>query len=197
MLKVQALFRNANTDRRTVNCDSCHGRIGGPRLFCLDCTIKSTETFDNVNLCSAPQCVGARVTRKDLELEHEPSHRLVKVRTSVQSRTYGRTHTAACNAFERVEELRRKMAEFNSHPDEETEPDEQKFSSFGQMPANSDKLEDVPNPLDSGKGGAEVDSKTARRDQVQDDSLPTCGKCNGHLSFPFWYCIFCEGWSQG
>jgi hypothetical protein len=184
-----------------VNCDSCGGRIGGPRLFCLDCAIKSTETYNSVDLCSAPQCVGAHVTRKDLELAHEPGHRLVKVRTSVQSRTYGHTHTAACNAFERVEELRRKMAESKSHPDEEIGPDEQNTSSFGptptEMPAKNDKPEDVLNPLDSTKGGAEVEVKTARRDQVQDESLPACGKCKGHLSFPFWYCIFCEGWSQG
>jgi hypothetical protein len=23
--------------------------------------------------------------------------------------------------------------------------------------------------------------------------LPNCGNCKGPLSFPFWYCIFCEG----
>ncbi|KAH9996110.1 hypothetical protein BJV77DRAFT_960842, partial [Russula vinacea] len=191
----------SETASRVVEIRNCgfRSRWFGPPL-----TPEDTETLHAITRSwyrtmlfstirrSSTYCVGARVTRKDLELEHEPSHRLVKVRTSVQSRTYGRTHTVACHAFERVEELRRKMAEFNSHPDEETGPDEQKFSSFGQMPAKSDKLEDVPNSLDSGKGGAEVDSKTARRDQVQDDSLPTCGKCNGHLSFPFWYCIFCE-----
>jgi hypothetical protein len=30
--------------------------------------------------------------------------------------------------------------------------------------------------------------------QDQDQDLPTCGNCKGSLSFPFWYCTFCEGW---
>ena len=150
-----ALFPDANTDRSQF-CDSCNGRIGGPRLFCLDCAIKSTEIYDNVDLCCAPECVGARVTRQDLERAHEPSHRLVKVRTTMLLRNHGRAHTAACDAFERVGETCRKIAEFLSHPDEETRPDE----------------------------------------QVRDPSLPTCGKCTGRLSFPFWYCIFCKGKSR-
>jgi hypothetical protein len=131
---------------------------------------------------------------------HEPGHRLVKFRTTVLTRSHGRVHTAACDAFERVEETRRKIAEFTSHSDEETGPDEQKTSSFEpistEMPGTSDKPEDV-NPPDDTKGGAEVEGKIARdtrEDQVQDESLPTCGKCKGRLSFPFWYCIFCEGW---
>lgn len=184
-----------------MECDSCGGRIGGPRLFCLDCAIKSTVIYNTVDLCCAPQCVGVRVTdREDLGGIHEPNHRLVKARTTVLTRSHGRVHTTACDAFERVVEVCRKIAEFSSHPDGETGPNEQKNSRFGpsstEMPAKSDTLEDVLNP----QGGAEVESKTprnARQDQVQDESLPRCGKCEGRLSFPFWYCIFCEGWSQG
>jgi hypothetical protein len=196
---LQALIPNANnTDRRQL-CDSCNGRIGGPRLFCLDCAIKSTEIYDNVDLCCTPQCVGARVTREDLEGVHEPSHKLVKVRTAVLSRNHGRAHTAACDAFARVEETCRKIAEFNSHPDEGTGPDKQKTSRFGttstKMPTKSEP-DNVLNPPDGTKVGAEVEGKTAidaSHVQVQDPSLPTCGKCKGRLSFPFWYCIFCQG----
>jgi hypothetical protein len=188
-------------DRRGERCDSCGGCIGGPRLFCLDCAIKSTETYNSLDLCCEPQCVGARIThRQDIVGVHEPSHRLVKSRTTVLTRSHGRVHTAACDAFERVEETRRRIAEFTSHSDEETGPDEQKTSSFGptstEMPDTSDKSEDV-NPPDDTKGGAEVEDKITRdtrKDQVQEESLPTCGKCKGRLSFPFWYCIFCEGW---
>ena len=188
-----------------MECDSCGGRIGGPRLLCLDCAIKSTVIYNTVDLCCAPQCVGVRVTdREDLGGVHEPNHRLVKARTTVLTRSHGRVHTKACDAFERVVEVCRKIVELNSHPDEETGLNEQKFSSFGpsstEMPANSDKLDDVLNPSDGTKGGAEVESKTprnARQDQVWDESLPSCGKCKGRLSFPFWFCIFCEGWSQG
>ena len=33
--------------------------------------------------------------------------------------------------------------------------------------------------------------------RTQSGYLPTCGNCDGHLSFPFWYCIFCKGLSLG
>jgi hypothetical protein len=202
---LQVPFPNANTDRRNAECDSCGGRIGGPRLYCLDCATKSTELYDSLDLCCAPKCVGARIThRQDLESAHEPSHRLVKFRTTVLTRSSGRVWTAACGAFERVGGTCGKIAELGSHIDEETGPDEQKTSSFGpastEMPTEGDELDSVPSPPDDTKGGAELEDKNkrdARQDQVKEESLPTCGKCKGRLSFPFWYCIFCEGWSQG
>ena len=190
------LFPGVNIDHSQW-CDSCGGRIGGPRLFCLDCAIKGTESFDSVDLCSAPQCVGARVARNDLEVAHEPDHRLVKVRATVLTRHHGRVHTAACGAFERVEETRRKVAEFPSHPDV-TRLDEQKTSSFEptETLSKSDKPDDVLNPLVGAQGEAEVEGKTGqdeRHDQVRGEGLLRCGKCRGRLSFPFWYCIYCEG----
>ena len=203
---LQALFPNANIGRRNAVCDSCRGKIGGPRLFCLDCSIKSKNLFNTLDLCSAPQCVGARVTyREDLEDAHEPTHRLVKVRTTLVSRSHGRVHTTACDAFERVEETCRKIAGFTLPSSEDS--NEQKTSSLGQnsiemppkMPAGNDKSDEVLNPPDDTKGGAEVEGETARdrsQDQVQGESLPMCSKCSGRLSFPFWYCMFCEGWSQ-
>ena len=186
----------ANTDGREAWCDFCDGLIGGPRLFCLDCDIKSSELYNTLDLCSAPQCVGASVTRDDLEKAHEPNHRLVKVRTSVPTRSHGRVQTAACNAFRRVRETCRKIAESISASDEDaTRPDLQKASSSEStstaMPVKGDKP-------DGTKDGAEVQGKTSRdtrRGRVQDQSLPSCGKCNDSLSFPFWYCIFCEGQS--
>ena len=193
-----ALILDANTGRSQI-CDSCDGRIGGPRLFCLDCAIKSTEIYDNVDLCCAPQCVGARVTRQDLESAHEPSHRLVKIRTTMLLRNHGRAHTAACDAFERVGETYRKIVEFGSHLDEETGPDEHIISRFGttstETPTKSEP-DNVLNSPDGTGGGAEAEGKTvvdATHVQVRDLSLPTCGKCKGRLSFPFWYCIFCKG----
>jgi hypothetical protein len=201
-----ALFPDANTDRRNAECDSCGGCIGGPRLFCLDCTIKTTEFYNTLDLCCTPKCVCARVTRQDLEGAHEPSHRLVKARTNVLTRSHGRVHAAARDAFERVGETCRKIAEFSLHLEEKTGSDEQKTTSFEptltEMPAKSDNADDVLNPPDGTvtKGGAEEEGKTGRdgkQDQVRDESLPACGKCKGRLSFPFWYCIFCEGWSQG
>jgi hypothetical protein len=200
---LEASFTNLDTGCRNAVCDSCDGIIGGPRLSCLDCTVKSTAIYNSMELCSAPRCVGARIThREDLEGVHEPSHRLVKFRTTVLRRSRGRVYTATRDALKRVEETRRKIAKLTSHSDEEIGPDEQNSSSFRQtsteMPAKSDNPEDVLN-LPDGPGtndGAEVGGKSAqdaRKDQVEDKSLPTCGNCEGRLSFPFWYCIFCEG----
>lgn len=139
------------------------------------------------------------MTRQNLEGAHEPSHRLVKIRTVVLSRNHGRVYTAACEAFTRVGETSRKIAEFGLLIDEETGLGKQKTSSLGttstEMPTKCEP-DDALNPMDSTKGGIGVEGKTAQdagHDQVQDSSLPTCGKCKSRLSFPFWYCIFCKG----
>ncbi|KAF8259842.1 hypothetical protein EI94DRAFT_1812645 [Lactarius quietus] len=72
-----------------------------------------TETFDTLDLCSAQECMAARIAhRQDLRVVHEPSrHRLIKVRTVVLKRQHGRVHTAALAAFERVQTLYPKIAE--------------------------------------------------------------------------------------
>ena len=186
-------------DCRRVMCDSCGGLIGGPRLFCLDCANENTESYDSLDLCCAPKCVAARVTyRRDVVGAHEPNHRLVKVRTTVLVRSHGRVHTAACSAFERVGETCRKVAELTLCPDEKTGPNRQKSleSASTKISTKAFKLDDVPNRLGGSKGGAGLGGKAvrdARLVQVLDQGLPTCGKCKGRLSFPFWFCIFCKG----
>lgn len=185
-------------------CDSCHGPIGGPRLFCIDCVIKDAEGYDTVDLCCARRCVGVRITnREDLEGVHEPNHRLVKARTPVLTRSHGRTYIKACEAFEHVRAVCMTIADLSSHP-RETAPNERKTSSSEQTPRETlgkgDDLDNSNASLDCTKGGAETVNKTTPdaipgRLGVPDQDLPTCGKCNGRLSFPFWYCIFCEGQS--
>jgi hypothetical protein len=67
------------------------------------------------------------------------------------------------------------------------------------MLVKSDELDDVHSTPVCGEGGAEMEVETipdAEQGQGQDPDLPTCGKCKGSLSFPFWYCIFCKGQSQ-
>lgn len=197
-----------------MHCDSCQGGIGGPRLFCLDCAIKSAEYYDSLDLCCAPQCVGSRVTdRENLERAHEPNHRLVKVRTPVLLRNQGRAHRNACEAFERVRIFCTKIAEFCSHPREGLGHHGQKTPSAEPTSTDSlaedDKLEDVHTAPDRTDNRAESEVKESAEvktapapDAVQgqaqgpEQDLPTCGKCKGSLSFPFWYCIVCEGRSR-
>ena len=197
-------FLVAKVERRNALCDSCGGRIAGPRLFCLDCVIKDTESDNTVDLCCELACIGERITdRDDLERPHEPNHRLVKARTPVLTRSHGRTYTKACEAFEYVQGFCTKIAGFSSQSHEETGQDEQKTSSLGatstEMLVKSDELDDVHSTPVCGEGGAEMEVETipdAEQGQDQDQDLPTCGKCKGSLSFPFWYCIFCRGQSQ-
>ena len=190
-------------DCRPLNCDSCKGYIGGPRLFCLDCAIKTTEYYDSLDVCCAPQCVSSRITRENIEGAHEPNHRLVKVRTPVLLRNQGRAHRGACEAFQRVQAFRMKIAESSSDSHEGLRNHEQKSSgpdpTSTESPAEGDKLEDVHTAPDWTNDRAESEIKTAP-DSIQgqgpEQDLPMCGKCKGSLSFPFWYCIFCEGRSR-
>jgi hypothetical protein len=158
--------------------------------------------------------MNARITdRQDLKVAHEPTHRLVKVRTVVLERRLGRVHTAALMAFGRVKILCAKIAESHQRfveDDEEEEatgPDTRNQSNPKPTPEDAltesddglplDHAPDVPNDT-TVDGGA---SKGLRSESLQDgkrpqdsDSLP-CGKCRGRLSFPCWYCIYCKGQS--
>ena len=200
---------------RNAWCDSCDGCIGGARLFCLDCANKNTEVYDGLDLCSRSECIAARVTnREDLVGAHEPNHKLVKARTVVLQRQHGRAHTAAKKAFERVEKVCKRIGEASKQP--ETGPNEKSASSsestgdrVDDLPPTSDGAASVPNDASVGdtshESGDEMASDTSESEAedsrpsplAQSGDLPTCGNCKGHLSFPFWYCIFCKGQSLG
>jgi hypothetical protein len=153
-----------------------------------------------------PQCVVARIThRNDLESAHEPDHRLLKARIPVLVRHYGRVYSAARRALERIEDACAKIAESSAYPlqGEKSGLDEQGESndkpSVGEMPAKIDKIDDALTSQDGTRDRAEAEDDASRdptRGQDQDGEFPTCGKCNGRLSFPCWYCIFCEGGSD-
>ena len=203
--KPQPRFPISEAKHRNAWCDSCEGRIGGPRLLCLDCSSKNTEMYDSVDLCCASQCVDARITkREDLESAHEPSHRLFKVRTPVLTRNEGRAITGACEAFQRVRELCTKIAASSSQPHKMAGLYGQQTPSseptLTETHAKGDNLDDNRSALDCSKGGAEMEVKPAPdavQGQASDQGFPTCGKCESGLFFPFWYCIFCEGASRG
>jgi hypothetical protein len=81
--------------------------------------------------------------------------------------------------------------------------------TVAEVPSEGDKADDVPAAADGPKNetdseaqdkeGKEVVSQDSdaspAQAQPQNGDLPTCGNCSGSLSFPFWYCIFCEGQS--
>jgi len=67
-----------------------------------------------------------------------------------------------------------------------------------KVPSKSDN---VTTTTDGTNGKIEMedrdDNPSQTRAQLQDGDFPACGNCNRSLSFPFWYCIFCEGPYQG
>jgi hypothetical protein len=160
--------------------------------------------------------MNARITdRQDLKVAHEPSHRLVKVRTVVLERQLGRVHTAALVAFERVKTLCVKIAESHqpfvgeakkgevagpaatkqSNP--EPTPEDTTTESGDSLPP--DHAPDVSNDTAVNARGGVASSKGPRDKGPQDGNQPqdgdslSCDKCRGRLSFPCWYCIYCEG----
>jgi hypothetical protein len=95
--------------------------------------------------------MNARITdRQDLKVAHEPSHRLVKVRTVVLERQLGRVHTAALGAFERVKTLCVKIAE--SH--QPSVDEDKKGEVPGPVTRNQSNPEPTPKgtPTESGDG---------------------------------------------
>ncbi|KAH9045946.1 hypothetical protein EDB84DRAFT_1633013 [Lactarius hengduanensis] len=217
LTSADACFYSSRIDHIRANtrvhenafCDWCGGRIGGARLVCLDCDHKDTEIFQTVDLCCAQECMAARVTsRQDLEAAHEPSHRLLKVRTVVLQRQYGRAHTAALAAFERAQPLCVKIAESSQQlvekDEEDADPDKEDPSSPEPTPEEtpSEPADDQPDdPPDDTTVEAEDDEGTSQgpKDedpqdgtQPEDNDPPLCGKCQGRLSFPCWYCVYCE-----
>jgi hypothetical protein len=208
----QAICFDANTGCRNSDCDSCDGCIGGARLFCLDCTNKNSEVYDPLDLCSRPECVAARVTnREDLEGVHEPNHKLVKVRTVVLERQDGRLYTAAIKAVTRVEKICKQIARAEASKKLETESNgkmskpEPTSDHFDDGPSTQGGAEDAPEATgvedasegsESGDGTASDTSEASQQTpEIPSGELPTCGSCKGSLSFPFWYCIFCQGQS--
>ena len=153
-----------------------------------------------MDLCTTPRCIDARITEyRGLESPHEPTHRLVKFRTYVSLRNYGWVYRRACEAFERAREFLTTIAESSSQF-HEAEPHGRKPSSLGptstETAVQSNQPDDICTGPDCTKGRSEMEDKTTP-DVAKDQGLPTCGQCKGGLSFPIWYCIFCEGRSQG
>ena len=65
-----------------VRCDACSLRILGTRVICLDCVVYSVG--GTMDFCADPRCYSKIVHREDPVGCHEPTHKLLKVRTELQ-----------------------------------------------------------------------------------------------------------------
>lgn len=155
-----------------------------------------------------------RITcREDLKTAHEPSHRLLKIRTVVLERQFGRAYTAALAAFKRVQTFCAKIAEYHQRLEEKDKEGEVTGPNLEDPSNSKPTLEKTRSEQDDGKLGDDLDGTTAEVNDVEgtsqdlsgddsqgstqarDDDPPSCGRCMGYLSFPCWYCTKCEGQS--
>ncbi|KAI9448651.1 hypothetical protein F5148DRAFT_1153428 [Russula earlei] len=141
LTSTDACFYGSMVNRKRVRtlihefyCDYCGGFIGGTRLFCVDCITKS-DTFNTVDFCydSDSRCIEERIDyRDDLKEPHEPSHWLVKLRTSVAFQHLGGLYKSARAAIERVEELLPKIVAAAQQSAEQKETGEEGLNASTQ-----------------------------------------------------------------
>jgi hypothetical protein len=130
----------------------------------------------------------------------------------VLTRQYGRAYTAASKAFQRVEKFCKQIAEASIQLEDgsnmksalSSEPTDGHVSDRPPNPGGTegvqettdveDGVQDTDDETESDTSDSEASEPSPR---TQGGDLPTCGNCKGPLSFPFWYCIFCEGQSSG
>jgi len=124
----------------------------------------------------------------------------VKTRTVVLGRQFERVDSGARYAFVRVETPCKKIAEVHEQSvkkEEKTGPHAKSVSGAGST--DDDVGNGLPNPDGTKGGDSDSEAKdvgdttweTGDGNEVQVSDLPTCRKCEEHLSFPFWCCIFC------
>jgi hypothetical protein len=82
--------------------------------------------------------------------------------------------------------------------DTERVPDDASVEDASEEAGDGDASGEAGDEDTSGEAGdeaGEIDGTSSDQSELELESgeLPTCGKCKGKLSFPFWYCIFCEG----
>ena len=98
-------------------------------------------------------------------------------------------------AFERVEPFCEKIAEL---PKERVTLLVKSVSSSNSPDGYSvDGLSSPNRSRGEPKVSAVRDNTREPSPETRSSELPVCGNCEGPLSFPFWYCIFCEGQSPG
>ncbi|KAI0061177.1 hypothetical protein BV25DRAFT_1806058 [Artomyces pyxidatus] len=190
----RALYIKATTAvHENAFCDSCGGRIGGPRVICLDCVIQSSKTFNTLDLCELEECVSSRVTveyRQDLAAPHEPSHHLMKVRTVVLTRQHGRVDREARAALKKVEGMCKKLSEQKPKAPTVKAPEDDKSLTV----PNSDTLNVPTSPVERpmSRASKRLSTATSNTHVDPEPGVPICSACKDPLTLPCWYCAKCE-----
>ncbi|KAI0044626.1 hypothetical protein FA95DRAFT_1496723 [Auriscalpium vulgare] len=160
-------------------CDGCGGRIGGPRVVCLDCVIKSDQDFNTLDLCDKDACVTARVTvdaRADLSAPHEPTHHLMKVRTTVPTRQYGRVDRKARAVLKKIEGTCKTLA----------------AKRVAELENLTVEVAAAATTLAAGDASqlSKRLSTISKKPEVE-PTAPKCGACKEPVTLPCWYCCKC------
>ncbi|EED80010.1 predicted protein [Postia placenta Mad-698-R] len=97
-------MRHQTACHHGVTCDSCGGIISGARVVCLDCDTHE-KSFSTIDLCEDQRCMAAQVgldRRSDLPTPHLPSHNVLKTRTMIHLRDFGKVERQALAALQRA-----------------------------------------------------------------------------------------------
>lgn len=151
---------------------------------------QTKDTFDTVDLCEEPDCIGARIDRDDLERLHLPTHDLVKVRRVVFIPTFGKMDRDARDALQRARALfkpaTRGQAQGSKEDPQTDAEDDERVEAAAQNPQLL-----VP-PSDSKRFSTQTLGSSNK------SAVPTlsCRVCHKAVTQPCWYCVQCEGTPQ-
>ena len=149
-----------------------------------------------------------------------PTHHLGRAYKLAHA-AFGRVETFLVKVMEASQPSRdEKVTEQDVSTQDPTTADQRSETRSDKL---ADKLDNVPTAANGTEGGVEAEPtgtketskndnvpattddkiepgenapQTTRQAQFRDGDVPACGDCNRSLSFPFWYCIFCEGQCQ-
>jgi len=119
-----------------------------------------------------------------MEVAHEPNHRLVKARIPVLLRHYGRIHSIALWAFDRIRDSCVRIAESTAHPQGEGLETPNHEPTFPEMPADVDKVDDAPTaPHEDEKTGS-VGQETPNHEPTFAEILASVDRVNDAPTAP-------------
>ncbi|EJD53365.1 hypothetical protein AURDEDRAFT_180879 [Auricularia subglabra TFB-10046 SS5] len=147
------------TSHLNAECDSCEAYIVGARHKCLVC--KTANPWDGIDLCI--NCTDKHVYIHDKNLEHHPSHDILKTLRFLPLRQIVRVLRAANQGVTTAKEI---FAKADS------------YLAKAEYAANGQDGQD-----DAGNKGDDTDEEVL---------IPSCFYCQQQVSRPCWYCAECE-----